>query len=168
MANIISKLEKEKEKRAIEIARQRTQRGVKDKTPFSQKRGKLNWPVNGRIVGRYGKHRHPKLKTVTENSGIDIRAKKGTPVITVADGVVTTITYIRGYGRTIIIDHGHNYYSVYTHIDNVNVREGQYVARNSKLAEIGDSDSFHGNSLHFEIWNNNKKQNPELWLRKKT
>ena len=91
----------------------------------------------------------------------------GTNVISVADGVVTTITYIRGYGRTIIIDHGENFYSVYTHIEKVNVRENQYVANNTKLAEIGDSGSFDGTRLHFEIWKNNTKLNPEKWLKRK-
>lgn len=162
---IIAKLEKEKEKRAIEIARQRTLRGVKDTTPFSKKRGALPWPVSGKVVSKFGKHRHPKLKTITENSGIDIKANRGQSVIAVADGVVTTITYIRGYGRTIIIDHGENYYSVYTHIENVKVREDQYIARNTPIAEIGDSGSFDGTRLHFEIWNNNNKLNPETWLK---
>ncbi len=166
VANILAELEKEKEKRAIEIARERSLRGEKDNIPFGEKQGKLFWPVEGEVVGRFGQHRHPKLKTITENSGIDIKARKGVPVIAVADGVVTTITYIRGYGRTIIIDHGDNYYSVYTHVDNVNVRQDQYVARHAKIAEIGDSDSFDGALLHFEIWNNNKKLNPEDWLQK--
>jgi len=158
-------LEKEKEKRAIEIARQRTLRGEKDTTPFPKKKGSLSWPVSGQIVSKFGKHQHPTLKTITENSGIDIKANRGQPVISVADGVVTTITYIRGYGRTIIIDHGDNYYSVYTHIENVKVREDQYVARNTPLAEIGDSGSFDGTRLHFEIWNNSNKLNPETWLK---
>jgi septal ring factor EnvC (AmiA/AmiB activator) len=162
--SIIAKLEKEKEKRAMEIARQRTLRGVKDTTPFSKKKGALPWPVSGNVVSKFGKHRHPRLKTVTENSGIDIQARRGQPVVAVADGVITTITYIRGYGRTIIIDHGENYYSVYTHIENVKVREDQYIARNTPIAEIGDSGSFDGTRLHFEIWNNNLKLNPEIWL----
>ncbi|HKK68813.1 MAG TPA: peptidoglycan DD-metalloendopeptidase family protein, partial [Bacteroidales bacterium] len=144
----------------------RSLRGEKDNIPFGKKQGKLFWPVEGEIVSRFGRHRHPKLKTITENSGIDIKARKGVPVIAVADGYITTITYIRGYGRTIIIDHGDNYYSVYTHVDNVNVRQDQYVAKHAKIAEIGDSDSFDGTLLHFEIWNKNKKLNPEDWLQK--
>jgi septal ring factor EnvC (AmiA/AmiB activator) len=165
IAAILAKLEKEKERRAMEIARQRTLRGEKDTTPFPKKQGKLPWPVSGQIVSKFGKHRHPTLKTITENSGIDIKANRGTPVITISDGVITTITYIRGYGRTIIIDHGENYYSVYTHVENVKVTENQYVAQNTPIAEIGDSGSFDGTRLHFEIWNNNVKLNPETWLR---
>jgi len=168
LKGILTKLEKEKDKREIEIARQRTLRGVKDNVPFSQKKGKLSWPVSGTVVSKFGKHKHPKLKTITENSGIDISARKGTSVITVADGYVTTITYIRGYGNTIIIDHGDNFYSVYTHVTNVNIREDQYVAKHTKIAEIGDSGSFDGTRLHFEIWNNNNKLNPEYWLKRRT
>ncbi len=166
VASILSKLEAEKEKREIEIARQRTLRGEKDNIPFYKKRGKLMWPVSGRVVGKFGTHRHPRLKTITENSGIDIKARKGQPVITIADGYVTTITYIRGYGQTIIIDHGDDYYTVYTHIKNVKVRENQYVAKHMPIAEIGESDSFDGTLLHFEIWNKDKKLNPEEWLKK--
>ncbi|MBN2279612.1 MAG: peptidoglycan DD-metalloendopeptidase family protein [Candidatus Marinimicrobia bacterium] len=167
LKNIIANLEKEKQKREIEIARQRTLQGVKDNIPFSQKKGNLEWPVNGSVVSRFGKHKHPTLNTITENSGVDIEAKRGTPVITIADGYVTTITYIRGYGNTIIIDHGDDYYTVYTHITNVNVREDQYVAKHTKIAEIGDSGSFDGARLHFEIWNKNNKLNPEYWLKRK-
>lgn len=79
---------------------------------------------------------------------------------------MTTITYIRGYGNTIIIDHGGGYYTVYTHIMDVEVDEGGYVQALDTIARVGDSGSLDGAKLHFEIWGNKQKLNPELWLRK--
>ena len=61
----------------------------------------------------------PKLKTTTENPGIDIKGRPGSSIKAVMGGVVTTITYIRGYGTTIIIDNGGGFYTVYSHVTNI-------------------------------------------------
>jgi len=112
--------------------------------------------------------KHPTLKTITENSGIDIKVRQGTPVRAVLDGVVTTITYIRGFGNTIIIDHGSGFYTVYTHIDNVNVFEKEYITKDTIIAEVSDSGTLGEALLHFEIWSNRTKLNPEEWLAKQS
>ena len=85
----------------------------------------------------------------------------------VFDGIVTTITYIRGYGNTIILDHGSNFYTVYTHVSDVEVEENNYVEARQVIAYVSDSGSLDGSKLHFEIWGNREKLNPELWLIKK-
>ncbi|MBL7046150.1 MAG: peptidoglycan DD-metalloendopeptidase family protein [Candidatus Marinimicrobia bacterium] len=164
---IIAKLEKEKAARLAELERRRREaRELRAAENFSALKGKLPWPVDGAIISRFGRHRNPTLKTVTENPGIDIRGKSGVEVRAVFDGIVTTITYIRGYGNTIIIDHGGGYYTVYTHIMDVEVDEGGYVKALDTIARVGDSGSLDGAKLHFEIWGNKQKLNPELWLRK--
>ncbi len=164
---IIAKLEKEKAARLAELERRRREaRELRAAENFSALKGKLPWPVDGAIISRFGRHRNPTLKTVTENPGIDIRGKSGVEVRAVFDGIVTTITYIRGYGNTIIIDHGGGYYTVYTHIMDVEVDEGGYVQALDIIARVGDSGSLDGAKLHFEIWGNKQKLNPELWLRK--
>jgi len=164
LLNLISDLEKEREKRRQELERQRQLAGIRAENPFLESRGKLEWPVTGQIVSKFGMQKHPILKTVTENSGIDIKVRKGTPVRAVLDGVVTTITYIRGFGNTIIIDHGSGFYTVYSHVENMNVFEKEYITRNTIIAEVGDSGSLSGALLHFEIWSNRTKLNPEEWL----
>ncbi|MDO9547788.1 MAG: peptidoglycan DD-metalloendopeptidase family protein [Candidatus Marinimicrobia bacterium] len=162
--NLIANLEKERETIQRELERQRQMAGVRTVNPFLDSRGNLPWPVTGQIVSKFGIQKHPILKTITENSGIDIKVSKGTPVRAVLDGVVTTITYIRGFGNTIIIDHGSGFYTVYSHIDNVTVFEKEYITRNTIIAEVSDSGTLSGALLHFEIWSNRTKLNPEEWL----
>ena len=164
ISNLIGNLEKERETIQRELERQRQMAGVRTVNPFLDSRGRLSWPVTGQIVSKFGMQKHPILKTITENSGIDIKVSKGTPVRAVLDGVVTTITYIRGFGNTIIIDHGSGFYTVYSHIDNVTVFEKEYITRNTIIAEVSDSGSLSGALLHFEIWSNRTKLNPEEWL----
>ena len=127
-------------------------------------KGKLDWPVNGKIISKFGPTYNEKTKTWSENPGIDISAKSGTKIYPVMDGLITTITFLRGYGNIIIIDHGGDYYSVYGNLKNIAVTENEYVDESIKLAVIADkieSDS----SLHFEVWGNSKQLNPEDWLK---
>ncbi|MGC9364979.1 MAG: murein hydrolase activator EnvC family protein [Fidelibacterota bacterium] len=167
LSNLIASLEKERATIQRELERQRQLAGMATANPFLKSRGKLIWPVNGQVVSKFGIQKHPTLKTITENSGIDIKVSKGTPVRAVLDGVVTTITYIRGFGNLVIIDHGSGFYTVYSHIDNVTVFEKEYVKRNSIIAEVSDSGTLSGAMLHFEIWSNRTKLNPEEWLAKR-
>ncbi len=129
-------------------------------------RGRLPWPARGEIIARFGKFQHPKLKTTTENPGIDIAAAKGTEVVAVLDGVVTRIDWLRGFGNTIIIDHGDGFYTVYTHVIDIQVTQNAYVETGDIIASVGDSGSLEGPKLHFEIWGNKQKLNPEIWLAK--
>ncbi|MBD3273955.1 MAG: peptidoglycan DD-metalloendopeptidase family protein [Candidatus Marinimicrobia bacterium] len=152
--------------RQQQLAEQRTSRGMTATVDIASLQGQLPWPTQGQIIARFGKFRHPKLKTITENTGIDIAAPKGTSVTAVLDGVVTTITWLRGYGSMIILDHGSGFYTVYTHVMDITVEQGQYVNTGDVIASVGDSGSLEGPKLHFEIYGNNEKMNPELWLAK--
>lgn len=166
LETILAGLEKDRKSRLAELERRRREKAVLTTTDFSKLRGKMPWPVRGRIITRFGTHQNPILKTVTENTGIDIRAAAGIEVRSVFDGIITTVTYIRGYGNTIIIDHGGGYYTVYTHIVDVEVEENSYVDALDVIAHVGDSGSLDGAKLHFEIWSSKKKLNPESWLKK--
>ena len=104
------------------------------------------------------------LKTTTDSPGIDIEGTPKAPVRAVLNGIVTTITYIRGYGTTIIIDHGGGFYTVYTHVTDLQVHEDGEVKSRDIIAYTGDAGAINGSKLHFEIWGNQKKLNPEHWL----
>ena len=73
----------------------------------------------------------------------------------------------RGYGTTIIIDHGSGFYTVYSHVTNVETNVDSQVNSGDVIAYMGDSGSINGSQLHFEIWGEGKKLNPENWLRKR-
>ncbi len=134
---------------------------------FPKLKGQLAWPAEGRVITKFGRQWNPKLKTTTENPGIDIKGKPGSEVRTVLGGIVTTITFIRGFGTTIIIDHGNGFYTVYSHVTNVETNEDSEVRGGDVIAYMGDSGSINGSQLHFEVWGQGKKLNPEIWLSKK-
>lgn len=164
---IITALEDER-KRLIELARLRKV-PIEELTfdaEFASHKGKLIWPIVGRVIAKFGRRRHPQLKTITQNSGIDIAGKDGAEVVSVLRGRITSITWIRGFGNTLIIDHGAGYYSVYTHLGEIYVIPNEIVAAGQKIATLSDSGLEDVVTLHFEIWHNREKQNPALWLRK--
>lgn len=163
---IIKRIQDEKARfeRAERIRRQ--QAALKTKK-FSALKGRLPWPAEGRVVAKFGNQWNPKLKTTTENPGIDIKGKPGSAIRSVLGGVITTITYIRGYGTTIIIDHGGGFYSVYSHVTNVETHVDSEVLAGDVIAYMGDSGSINGSKLHFEIWGKGQKLDPEKWLASK-
>ena len=134
------------------------------KYKFSALKGKLPWPTKGNIISRFGRHRHPVLRTITENLGIEIKAPMGAPVIAVDEGQIQTITWQRGLGNIIIISHEDGYYTVYTHLDQINIQPMQNVSKGEVIGTVGDTGSMNGPILHFQIWKNTKSLNPEDWI----
>jgi septal ring factor EnvC (AmiA/AmiB activator) len=130
---------------------------------FQARKGRLPWPVSeGTIVARFGNQRHPTLKTITQNIGIDIAVKPGTEVRSVAPGEVTYISWLPSYGNLIILDHYNGYRTIYTHLAEITVAVGQQVGEFEPIGVSGES--LDGPRLHFEVWKERDKQNPEQWL----
>ena len=150
--------------RADRIRKQ--QAALKTQT-FGKLKGQLPWPATGRVVKRFGRSWNSERKTTTDNPGIDIKGKPGSPIRSVIGGIITIITYIRGYGTTIIIDHGGGFYTVYSHVTNVETNEESEVRAGDIIAYMGDVGSIDGSKLHFEIWGHGQKLNPEKWLMKR-
>ncbi|MEW6507071.1 MAG: peptidoglycan DD-metalloendopeptidase family protein [Bacteroidota bacterium] len=129
-------------------------------------KGEMTWPVNdGKIVRKFGENKNERLKTVTLNYGIDISVKGNQNVYAVAEGIVSAIDWIPGYGSIIIITHRDEFRTVYGHISNITVEEGDRVAAGKVIGIVNES--LEGNILHFEIWNERNYQNPEVWLVRK-
>lgn len=127
------------------------------------RKGKLRWPVSqGNIVAHFGNQTHPTLKTITQNTGIDIAASVGSPVSTVADGQISKILWLPSYGNLVIISHNGGYYTVYTHLAEISGVEGGKVKEGEVIGYTGEA--LNGPRLHFEIWKGKEKQNPEQWL----
>lgn len=131
---------------------------------FSKNKGKLPWPADGPVVGRFGKHYHPVYKNLElpPNNGVDIALGRGTQVSSVFDGVVKQVIVMPGYNQCVLIQHG-NYFTFYCKLGNVTVRSGDKVKTGQS---IGTVDTINGQTqLHFQVWQGNKPQNPEAWLR---
>jgi murein hydrolase activator len=130
---------------------------------FEQHRGKMRWPVShGSVQAHFGNQVHPVLKTVTQNTGIDIATPVGSNVYAVANGEVALISFIPGFGNILIVNHYNGYRTVYAHLSEVTVAESQKITEGTVIAKSGDTVS--GSILHFEIWKEREKQNPERWL----
>ena len=166
LESIIKKVLEDKARFERELRIRKQQEALKTKS-FKALKGQLPWPADGRIIAKFGRQWNSKLKTTTENPGIDIKGKPGSPIRTVLGGVVTTITYIRGYGTTIIVDHGGGFYTVYSHVTNIQTVVDGQVRNGDIIAYMGDSGSINGSKLHFEIWGKGQKLDPEKWLIKK-
>jgi len=163
---IITKIREDIDRVDREERIRRQQRALKAKE-FPKLKGQLAWPAEGRVITKFGRQWNPKLKTTTENPGIDIKGKPGSEVRVVLGGIVTTITFIRGFGTTIIVDHGNGFYTVYSHVTNVEINEDSEVRGGDVIAYMGDSGSINGSQLHFEVWGEGKILDPEKWLQKK-
>ena len=133
---------------------------------FSKRKGRLRWPVaSGEVQTKFGTVTHPILKTKTENSGIDISTRAGSPVFAVADGEVSLLSFIPGFGNVLIVNHFDGYRTVYAHMADITVAEDQRVSEGMEIGKSGETVS--GSMLHFEIWYEKVKQNPETWLAKR-
>lgn len=129
----------------------------------SIKKRALRWPVDGKIVSRFGKQPHPTIRSLEiTNNGVDIRSSGSNKVLAVAKGKVLGVTQIPGYDYMVIIQHG-EYYSVYSKLTSATVQQNQDVTAGQSIGLISnDKDG----ELHFELWKNKVKLDPELWLAK--
>ncbi|HPG40076.1 MAG TPA: peptidoglycan DD-metalloendopeptidase family protein [bacterium] len=164
--NLISKSEEERITRSVRNTA--PEPGKNTALPagarFIDLKGKMPWPTQGKITSHFGRQRHPVLKTVTDNLGIEIKAPLGTPVTAVNAGQIQAITWQRGLGNIVIISHDDGYYTVYTHLAEINVDPLQDVQRGQVIGTVGDTGSMNGPVLHFQIWKNTQNLNPEEWI----
>ena len=135
---------------------------------FGALRGRLPWPADGRIVSAFGAQVHPRFGTRTYRSGVDIEAAEGTDIAAVAGGQVVYTGWFKGYGNLIILDHGGEYFTLYAHVAEIAVREGDEVRPGQKIAAVGDTGSLAGPRLYFEVRYQGKPQDPEQWLRQRS
>jgi septal ring factor EnvC (AmiA/AmiB activator) len=126
--------------------------------------GRLDWPVNGTFLYRFGRFVNPN-NTTTRWNGIGISASIGTPVKSVSAGTVAYAGPMGTYGNTVILEHGGGDYSVYGSLDHIEVRKGTKVIKGQALGTVGISDPAIGPHLHFEIRRGGPAVDPAEWLR---
>ncbi len=134
-------------------------------TSFSALRGRMPWPVkSGFISDRFGVHSHPILRGVKlNNNGVDIQTNAGNTVSVVYDGIVQTVVNIQGVNTMVAVQHG-DYFTVYSKLSNVVVREGQQILTGQKIGVVA-TDGDGTSEINFQVWRNEVKQNPESWLK---
>jgi murein DD-endopeptidase MepM/ murein hydrolase activator NlpD len=134
---------------------------------FGSLRGRLPWPTEGRIIAAYGAQVHPRFGTRTQRNGVDIEASQGRDVGAVYAGHVIYTGWFKGYGNLIILDHDNEYYTLYAHMAEIQVKEGDDVRQGQRIGTVGDTGSLEGPRLYFEVRYQGKPQDPEQWLRQR-
>jgi septal ring factor EnvC (AmiA/AmiB activator) len=126
--------------------------------------GRLDWPVDGTVLYRYGRVVNPN-NTTTRWNGIGIAAATGTPVKAVAPGTVVSVGQLGTYGLTVIVQHGGGDYSVYASLNAASVIKNQAIRKGDVVGTVGVSDPELRPHLHFEIRPQGRAVDPESWLR---
>lgn len=118
------------------------------------------WPVEGRVIGLFGTRRMGRI-----NKGVDIQAPVGSDVRAARTGRVSfTSEGLPGFGKTIVIDHGDGYASVYAYVEQILVSRGDNVQQRQVIARVGSTGRTEVPALHFEIRRDQRPRNPLHYL----
>jgi murein hydrolase activator len=170
--NLIAKIIKEELERAAREAREKDGKKGKEisdaaialSNSFEENKNKFPWPVSGFVSQKFGRQKHPVLKGIEiQNDGVNIQTKQGEEVHSIFNGEVSRVAFTPGMGNTIIIKHG-EYFTVYTGLKDITVKQGQQVNTNQELGKVlsnGEGIS----ELRFQIRKNFDALNPQEWLR---
>ncbi len=131
--------------------------------PFASARGKLPWPVNGRLVARYGTPRGDDARTKWD--GVLIGASAGSQVHAVHGGRVVFADWLRGAGLLVILDHGNGYLSLYGHNQSLLRDAGDVVKAGDAISTVGNSGGQNASALYFAIRQQGRPIDPAQWCR---
>jgi murein DD-endopeptidase MepM/ murein hydrolase activator NlpD len=109
------------------------------------------WPTKGWITSYFGMRQIPNGTGRRIHEGLDIAANVGTPVYATADGIVARVEYSKSYGKTVVVDHGYGYRTLYAHNSRNSVKRGTRVQRGDKIAEVGNTGISTGPHVHYEV-----------------
>jgi murein DD-endopeptidase MepM/ murein hydrolase activator NlpD len=123
------------------------------------------WPVEGRVGSGFGQREDPFNGEGAFHSGIDIEAAYGTPVRATADGEVSDAPMGAGYGRVVVLNHGHDVMTLYGHLSAIAVLPGQHVTLGQVIGYVGQTGRATGPHLHYEVRVHNVPVNPHKYLR---
>lgn len=126
--------------------------------------GRLDWPVEGDILYRFGRVINPN-NTTTRWNGLGIGANAGTPVRSISAGEIVLADAVGTYGPTVIVQHGGGDYSVYGSLGRIDVRKGQTITKGQTIGTVGATDPDLPAHLHFEIRPKGRAVDPLEWLR---
>jgi septal ring factor EnvC (AmiA/AmiB activator) len=131
---------------------------------LNDKKGNLIWPVTGKIVKRFGTIEDDRGIKLS-NPGIDIKTSLGKQVKAASKGEVIYVSWLRGYGQFLIINHGSGYFTLYSNLSEIYVDNGDSVIAGEAIAAAGDSKYFDYPTVHFELRHKKEQYNPVDWLR---
>jgi len=141
----------------------KTRNQVEDQS-FLADKGNLRPPMDGVLVTLFQQEKVNKLGISKKSLGIELQAADGTNIVAVGDGEVIFSGYLRGYGNTVIIHHGFQYYTVTSRIEKLLVNQGQKVKREDAIGIMGSTATLFDDGIYFEIRHGNQSLDPLAWL----
>ncbi len=135
----------------------RSKKDILDHTPSIM-------PVEGLISRGFGMRPNPFTGIYQMHRGIDIAANKGTPIYAAADGKVIYCGWDKGFGNTVIIDHGYGLKTYYGHLSMAKVRKGARVKRRDIIGLVGSTGYSTGPHLHYEVRENGRAVDPMKYI----
>ena len=129
--------------------------------PFSALKGKLNLPVRGKLMNRFGGQRSGKHVTW---KGLFIRSDSGNEVKAISDGTIVFADWLRGFGNLIILDHSNGFMSLYGNNETLLKQVGAHIRGGDTIATVGNSDGDSDSGLYFELRHKGKPIDPMTWI----
>ncbi len=130
-------------------------------------KGRMMWPIKGRVISRFGRKRSTKFNTYIFSNGIEIKRRRSSSIKSVLNGEVIWVDYKKGYGKIIVVQHSKDLYTIYGHCSEIKRKKGDIVKKGETIALTGSSGSSLKESLYFEIRHRLRAVNPLKWLRKR-
>ena len=132
---------------------------------FKSNKGRLPWPLEkGVVIQRFGKQRHPVVRTTTiQSNGVTIATKPNSIVRSVFDGEVMAILVYKGSNPSVLIRHG-NYISAYKNLGRVDVKKGERIKAKQKIGKVFTNQKSGKSTMQFSIFNNAVPENPKNWI----
>ncbi len=163
---MISEL-KEASRRMLEIIRESTKTDDYEGKGFTQLKGKLLWPAEGKIAIPYGSHKDPQFDTPVFRNGIHIQTDSAGDARAVYSGKVIFAEWFKGFGQLVIINHGSGYHTLYGNLAEIFSRVGDIIKENQVIGKVGTSGVLNAQGIYFEIRYKGKPLDPAQWLKKK-
>ncbi|MGQ9693226.1 MAG: peptidoglycan DD-metalloendopeptidase family protein [Thermodesulfobacteriota bacterium] len=124
------------------------------------------WPVLGSITSTFGETRlSPAAGGVRPHKGVDISAPLGTPIVAAAEGIIVFAGWQAEMGKSIYLDHGHGFATMYGHLKTIMVKQGEKVKKGQIIGTVGMTGNSTGPHLHYEVHVQGIPVNPQVYLR---
>lgn len=157
----------EASKRLQEIIRESAKKDDYAGLGFTQLKGRLLWPADGRVALPYGSQKDPEFDTPIFRNGIHIQTGGGSDARSVHAGKVIFAEWFRGFGQLVIVNHGSGYHTLYGNLSEIFSRVGDIIKENQVIGKVGTSSMLNAPGLYFEIRYKGKPLDPMQWLRRK-
>ena len=133
---------------------------IRSESPFAELRGKLTWPVAGRLLHDYGQPRSGGIRW----NGVVLAAARGSEVRVVYHGRVVFADWLTGMGLLVIVDHGDDYLTLYGYNETLLTNPGDWLAPGDVIATVGNSGGRSTNGLYFELRHATRPIDPHTWV----